>query len=234
MKLRLRERLGSGGSADVYRARDERVGRDVAVKLIAEWLAGDEAALRRFQREAELAARLAHPNIPAILDVGTHPRPYIVMELVDGLNVATLLNQRQRLAVDVVVELCDALEHVHDHGVVHCDVAPRNVLIGERDGTAHLIDFGLAVDRYGASRGEIMGTPGYVAPEIVAGGAPSPESDVYSLGVVACRLLEDMPPSVTAIVESTLSPLPAARPSIAELRDRLLDARAGEIALRAA
>jgi serine/threonine protein kinase len=269
-RYRLRERLGSGGSADVYRAHDERLDRDVAVKIIAEWLATDEATVRRFQREAELAARLAHPNIPAILDVGSHPRPYIVMELVEGLDAATLLNQNQPLAasraVDLIVQVCDALEHTHDRGVIHCDVAPRNLLIGEQDGAAKLIDFGLALDRFAAEHpGDIMGTPGYVAPEIVGGRAPSPHSDVYSLGVVAYRLLggpppfrrtrpeqtvarpsavadlpplgevqSDVPPAVTAIVGSAMAQLPAARPSIAELRDRLLDTRAGAITLRAA
>jgi serine/threonine-protein kinase len=193
-RYRLLERLGSGGTADVYRACDERLKRDVAVKVIAGWLAEDPATVRRFRREAELCGRLAHPNVAAVLDAGNRPREYIVMELVDGQDAATLLKRDRPFttvqAVGVVVQICEALEHVHGRGVVHGDVAPRNILIGERDGAAMLVDFGLAVDRFGTPRqGHIMGTPGYVAPEIARGAGPSPQSDLYSLGVVGYRLL---------------------------------------------
>ena len=197
-RYRLLERLGSGGAADVYRAHDERLRRDVAVKLIIESLARDSAAVRRFRREAELGARLAHPNIAAVLDAGSRPRDYMVMELVDARDAGTLLEQDHALtsrhAVEVVVQICDALEHAHGRGVIHGDVTPRNILVGVRDGAAKLVDFGLAVDRFGVWRpGEIMGTPGYVAPEIARGGGPSPQSDVYSLAVVAYRLLGGPP-----------------------------------------
>ena len=229
-RYRLLERLGTGGTADVYRAQDERLRRDVAVKVVAEWLAQDASTVRRFRREAELCARLAHRNLAAVLDAGSRPRDYIVMELVDGENAATLLERKQPLAtthaVDVLAQISDALEHAHAHGVIHGDVAPRNILIGRRDRTAKLVDFGLAVDRFGAAPdGAIMGTPGYVAPEILRGGRPSPHSDLFSLGAVAHRLLggPDVPASVTAVVASARAPHPAARPaSAAEFRDRLL------------
>jgi eukaryotic-like serine/threonine-protein kinase len=197
----------------VYRAQDQRLRRDVAVKVVAEWLAHDPATVRRFRREAELSARLAHRNVAAVLDAGSRPRDYIVMELVDGQDAATLLKQDQLLtithAVDVLVQISDALEHAHGRGVIHGDIAPRNILIGRRDGSATLVDFGLAVDRFGAGhQGELMGTPGYVAPELVRGGGPSPHSDLYSLGVVAYRLLGGPPPFRRRGREDT-----AARPS---------------------
>jgi eukaryotic-like serine/threonine-protein kinase len=193
-RYRLLDRLGSGGTSDVYRARDERLRRTVAVKVIAEWLAHDAPAVRSFRREAELCARLAHRNVPAVLDAGSRPREYIVMELVDGQDTATLLKEGDPFstsdAVDVLVQVCDALEHAHARGVVHGDVAPRNIMIRRSDGAVRLIDFGAAADRLADTPDrQIMGTPGYVAPEITGSRGPSPESDLYSLGVVAYRLL---------------------------------------------
>jgi serine/threonine-protein kinase len=181
--------------ATVYRAWDERLKRDVAVKVIAEHLIRDPVSVRRFRAEAELAAHLVHPNVVAVLDAGVVPRDFIVMEFVDGVDAGTL-QRRARLtpgqAVHVVAQVCDALGYVHGQGVVHHDVAPRNILIRRPDGTAKLADFGLAS---AAARGvasgvrDVMGTPGYVAPEILGGARPSPRSDLYSVGVVAYRLL---------------------------------------------
>jgi serine/threonine protein kinase len=232
-RYRLLDRIGAGATADVYRARDERLGRDVAAKVIAEWLAHDAPSVRRFRREAALCARLAHPRIPAFLDAGTHPRDHIVMELVDGRHAAERLDEDERLTppeiVDVVIQICDALGHVHARGVLHCDVAPRNVLIGRRDGTATLVDFGAAVDARGAGAGtgEVSGTPGYVAPEIIRGAGPSPQSDLYSLGVVAYRLLGGPPPfggrgrAATVPWPTAVSHLPALADVRPELPRRL-------------
>jgi serine/threonine-protein kinase len=227
-RYRLLDRLGTGGTADVYRAHDERLQRDVAAKVIAHWLAHDTAAVRCFRREAALCARLAHPNIAGILDTGTRPRDFIITELVDGRDAATRLAQDEPLAtehaVHVVVEICDALEHAHARGVVHCDVAPRNILIGERDGVARLVDFGLAVDLFGARQpAQEMGTPGYVAPEVIRGAAASPQSDLYSLAAVAYRLLGGLPPFQRRDDGGT-APRPTAiaeRPSLADARPDL-------------
>jgi serine/threonine protein kinase len=227
-RYRLGERLGSGGTADVYRARDQRLQRDVAVKLIAPWLAGDAATVRRFQREAGFAARLAHRNVAAVLDAGSRPRQYIVMELVEGTDAATLLKREHPFAtdeaVDLVAQICDALHHVHARGVVHGDVAPRNILVAEHDGTATLVDFGLAADRFATQREtEVMGTPGFVAPEIARGARRSAQSDLYSLGVVAYRLLGG-PPSFRRPAPRETTALPSAIASmspLAELRPDL-------------
>jgi serine/threonine protein kinase len=203
-RYRLVERLGAGGMATVYRARDEQLERDVAVKLIGERHARDPLFVRRFRSEAKLGARLAHPNIVAVLDAGAQPRDFIVTELVRGLDAATLLRRRGRLTpgeiVDIVVQVCDALAHAHARDVIHLDVSPGNVLIAEADGTAKLADFGLASDALASPTGRahgVAGTPGYVAPEIACGARPSPRSDLYSLGAVAYRLLlgPEVPPA---------------------------------------
>jgi serine/threonine protein kinase len=101
--------------------------------------------VRRLRREAELAARLAHRNVVAVLDAGSRPREYLVMELVDGPTLATF----PTVSVDALLQVCDALEHAHGRGVVHGDVGPCNIVIGRRDGTAKLIDFGHAVEGFG-------------------------------------------------------------------------------------
>lgn len=218
-RYRLRERLGAGGMASVYRAHDELLDRDVAVKLIAERFAADPAHVERFRREARLCARLAHSNIVAILDAGVQPRDFIVMEFVDGLDAHKLLQRRGRLTpgqtVHVVAQICDALTHAHNGGVVHGDVSPSNILLRRSDGTAKLADFGLA-SRTGevawAHAGELLGTPGYVAPEVLWGSEPTPRSDLYCLGVVAYRLLAGPTRLSAGDADATAPLLTAARP----------------------
>jgi serine/threonine-protein kinase len=223
--------------ATVYRARDERLKRDVAVKIIAEQLALDRVFVRRFRREAELSARLAHPNVVAVLDAGMAPRDFIVMEFVHGVDAGVLLRQRERptvaQTVGLLVQVCDALAHVHDQDVVHHDVTPRNILVRRLDGAAKLADFGLASRAVDSSSGgppKLIGTAGYVAPEILAGANPSPRSDLYSLGVVAYRFLarpagvrphdpNDTAPQATAAPR--MPPLTEVRP---DLSPRLIEA----------
>jgi serine/threonine protein kinase len=229
-RYRLLERVGVGGMATVYRAQDERLKRDVAVKVIADWLVRDAVAVRRFRREAQLSAGLAHPNIVAILDAGGEPREYIVMELVSGVHAGTMLHGRRRLtpeqAVHVLAQVSDALAYAHDRDVVHHDVSPRNILIRQPDRVAKLADFGLAsstLDDPASQSASVSGTPGYVAPEILRGAAASPRSDLYSLGVVAYRLLAGRPrpqlvdsqataPQATSVPRIT--PLAEARPDL--------------------
>ena len=227
-RYRLLERVGAGGMATVYRARDERLARDVAVKVIAERLARDPLFVRRFRREAQLCGRLAHPNIVTVLDAGVTPRDFIVMELVEGVDAGTVLKREGRLtpgeAVHVVSQACEALAYAHDHGVIHQDVSPHNILIRWPDATAKLADFGLASDSLDrTARQETGGTPGYIAPEVLCGASPSPRSDLYSLGVVAYTLLAGKArarpddPEATAPVVGTAAlraPLAEARPSL--------------------
>jgi serine/threonine-protein kinase len=252
-RYRLLERVGMGGMATVHRAHDERLKRQVAVKLIAECLSRDPLYVRHFRLEAKLGAELAHPNIVAVLDAGAEPRDFLVMELVEGVDARSLLRASARAtadqALDVVEQVCDALAHAHDRGVVHCDVSPGNILIREVDGTAKLADFGAASHATepppNAAKG-IIGTPGYIAPEVLRGARPSPRSDLFSLGRVAYRLLggprspgatgpRATAPQATAIpaaVRRALAHDPSARQrSIAEFRDELLGADAASLEL---
>jgi eukaryotic-like serine/threonine-protein kinase len=199
----------------------------VAVKLIAERLARDALCVRRFRREAELCARLSHPNIVAVLDAGVEPRDFIVLEFVEGVDAGSVVQGRERLtageAVHVVAQVCEALAHAHERGVVHQDMSPANILIGRPELVAKLADFGLASGALDAAAGRganVMGTPGYVAPEVLRGADPSPRSDLYSLAMVAYRLLTRVrpgDPDATAPLASAVPRMPAlaeARPDL--------------------
>ena len=189
--------LGAGGMATVWLARDERLDRRVAVKLLADVLALDPSYVERFRREARIAAQLWHPNLVQVYDFDVDgDRPLLVMEVVDGPTLAEVLRDRRRAAeIDagrLAAELLGALAHIHAAGVVHRDVKPANVLIGG-EGRARLTDFGIAQPAGGTRltmTGGVIGTLGYLAPEVVAGGAATPCSDLYSCGVVLRGLLD--------------------------------------------
>ena len=195
-RYRLLARLGEGGMGTVYRARDERLKRDVAVKLVPGRFGQDAQFVESFCREAELCAGLAHPGIVNVFDAGTEPRPFIVMELVHGLDAGALARRGMGLSAEqtgrIVAQVCQALAFVHARGVLHRDVSPGNILLRRSDGAAKLADFGLAsrADEVSGTRLEdVAGTPGYIAPEVLSGARPTPQSDLYSLGVATYRLL---------------------------------------------
>src|SRR5438034_7647691 len=147
-RYRIERLLGRGGMADVYLARDVELGRPVAVKVLAERLAGDEAFRKRFLREARLAAGLSHPNVVGVYDAGEEAgRPYIVMEYVGGETLADLLARRGKLpageSVALALQVCSGLGHAHAAGLVHRDVKPQNLLL-RGDGTVKITDFGIA------------------------------------------------------------------------------------------
>jgi eukaryotic-like serine/threonine-protein kinase len=189
-RYRLERLLGSGGMAAVWLAYDERLGRRVAVKLLADVLALDASYVERFRREATIAARLWHPNLVRVYDFALDGgRPLLVMELVEGPTLSKLLRDRAPLPVDpcrLASELLGALDHIHAAGVVHRDVKPANVLL-DHDWRARLTDFGIAQPG-GSTRltltGAVIGTIGYLAPEVARGDRATPRSDLYSLGVV--------------------------------------------------
>jgi serine/threonine protein kinase len=226
-RYRLLERIGAGGIATVHRAWDERLERVVAVKVIRERLAHVPSVVRRFRREAELCARLAHPKIVAILDVRQEPEDFVVLELVRGLDAGQLMKRYGRLTptqtVHVIAQVCEALEYAHSVGVVHRDVAPGNILVALADGTAKLADFGAPSDAPDVLRGrviEVTGTAGYLAPERLRGHEPTPRSDLYSLGAVAYRLLvgpSERRPGATAPMTTAAARLPP----LAEVRPGL-------------
>src|SRR5437868_1889617 len=179
--------------AAVWRAHDALLDRLVAVKLLHPQYAGDPEFLERFRREARAAARLSHPNIVPIYDVGEDPQtraPFIVMELVEGGNLkdrirrAAPLSDREIRSIGAT--LAATLEYAHGKGLIHRDVKPQNILLGE-DGRPRLTDFGIAqaLASSGLTRtGAVMGSVHYIAPELVRGRQALPQSDVYSLGVV--------------------------------------------------
>jgi eukaryotic-like serine/threonine-protein kinase len=192
-RYRLLREIARGGMAAVWEAEDALLDRRVAVKLLHAQFADDPEFLERFRREARAAARLSHPNIVPIYDVGEDAEtrtPYIVMELVDGGNLKDRIRQAAPLPDAEIrtigATLATALEYAHRRGLVHRDIKPQNVLLGE-DGRPRLTDFGIAqaMASSGLTRtGVVMGSVQYIAPELVRGRAAVPQSDVYSLGVV--------------------------------------------------
>ena len=222
-RYRLLEWVGTGGMAIVYRANDELLKREVAIKFIAERLAANPAFVERFHHEGCLCAHLAHPNIVAILDAGVQPRDFIVMEHVAGLDARQLLHRRGRLTlgetVHIVAQICDALSYAHRQGVVHGDVSPSNILVRRSDGVAKLADFGLASRAAGVGAthaAAAQGTPGHVAPEVLWGAEPTQRSDLYCLGVVAYRCLAG-PTELCAGAAGATTPLPTAMPRMPRL-----------------
>jgi serine/threonine-protein kinase len=243
-RYRLLSLIGAGGMTTVYCARDELLKRRVAVKVLAEPLASDTRCLRQFRLEAELWAGLAHPRIVAVFDTGTVPRPFIVMELVPGMSALALARgpRRPRLdrTISILAQVAEALAFAHDNDVVHRDVAPGNVLIQRSDRAVKLTDFGLACragDEARNHRGDVAGTYGYMAPEVLRGETVTPLSDLYSLGALAYRLLAGpperraaasvrLPAGVADVIDRALEHDPQARQSsVAEFRAQLLAAR---------
>jgi eukaryotic-like serine/threonine-protein kinase len=201
--------LGRGGMATVELARDEQLGRRVAVKRLFASLAADDVFQTRFLREARMAAALSHPNLVAVYDVGEEDGlPYIVMEYVEGETLADLMARTGAIdpdrAVDLLLQICAGLEHAHAAGLVHRDIKPQNLLVG-RNGVAKIADFGIARTLQATKltlTGTVLGTASYLAPEQAAGEPVTAAADIYSLGAVAYELLAGWPPyRVESIVD---------------------------------
>jgi eukaryotic-like serine/threonine-protein kinase len=199
-RYELHAMLGEGAFGRVYRGRDRRLERPVAVKVIKPWWAEDSAWVERFQREAQLLARVSDPGIVQIYDIGhAEEGPYYVAELVEGESLAERL-RRGPLPVaearSVAEQLCRALASAHAQGVVHCDVKPANVLLAA-GGRVKVGDFGIARLAEGTSQAlsaTVAGTPRYMSPEQARGRPTSPATDVYSAGVVLYEMLAGEPP----------------------------------------
>ena len=193
----LLEQLGKGGMAIVYRARDTMLERSVAVKVLRESYSRDPAFLARFRQEAKAAANLSHPNIVTVHDFGLdNGQLFIVMEYVPGTDLKTLIKQRGRFtpeeALPLLIQACAGIGYAHRAGLVHCDVKPQNMLVTP-DLRLKVADFGIARALSTIHPEEqsdvIWGSPQYFSPEQASGAAPSPASDVYSLGVIMYEML---------------------------------------------
>jgi WD40 repeat protein/tRNA A-37 threonylcarbamoyl transferase component Bud32 len=207
------EELGRGGMGVVYKARQTRLNRTVALKMILHGAHAGEQDLARFRVEAEAVARLQHPGIVQVFEAGEHDgKPFLALEHVDGGSLASKLQGRPwpaQRAAELIVELAGAIRHAHDHGIIHRDLKPANVLL-TRTGAAKITDFGLAkrldVAQELSRSGHILGTPQYMAPEQAEGKvkATGPAADVYALGAILYELLTSGPPFKGAGVEVTL------------------------------
>jgi serine/threonine protein kinase len=196
-RYQLQQVLGAGGMAKVYLARDLMLERPVAIKVLKQDLSTNPAFRKRFQQEARAAANLSHPNIVTVHDFGFHHgRLYIVMEYVPGKDLKTILKQVGRFpvqdAIPLIIQACAGIGYAHRAGLVHCDVKPHNMIVTP-DQRLKVTDFGIARALASIHPDEhydvVWGSPQYFSPEQAAGSAPSPASDVYSLGVIFYEML---------------------------------------------
>ena len=248
--------LGAGGMGEVYRARDPRLGRDVAIKVVLSGTADDPLVRERFEREARAVAALAHPNILAMFDVGTTADgvTFVVTELLRGETLRRRLAAGGplpiRRALEYAAQVAHGLATAHERGIVHRDLKPENLFVTE-EGRVKILDFGIAHwDRAGADAagemtvastqpGAFLGTPAYVSPEQAEGVVPTPRSDVFSLGIVLHEMLSGGNPfarqtafeTLTAILREDAPPLDhvAGLPAgVARLVERCLQKRPGD------
>jgi hypothetical protein len=225
-RYRLWERLGSGGMSVVWRAEDDVLGREVAVKVLTAGLVTDPSLLRQLRAEARAAAGLRHPHVVAVHDYGETTQhgqtlPYVVMELVDGRSLHDLLSGGAlpwQVAVTVSAQVAAALAAAHARGIVHRDVKPGNVMVTTSG--VKLVDFGIsaAVGEIEGRDGELLGTPAYLAPERIEGGPVRPATDVYALGLLLYRALAGTMPwdaaSSTQMLKAHLWVEPARLPPV--------------------
>src|SRR5215471_14578735 len=236
----LQSRIGSGGMATIYRARDLEADRIVAVKVLRETYSTDPKFVARFQREARAASALKHPNIVQVYDYGqTNGNYYIVMELIDGTDLRSYLSTYKVLDVDRAIiiahDVALGLGAAHRRGIVHRDVKPQNVLISI-DGSIKLTDFGI-VSLYKSANAErlttagmTLGTVQYFAPEQAQGEIVTPAADVYELGIVMYEMLTGHPPFdgnsdvVVAMQHIQDQPVPPRQfnPSISEVFEEII------------
>jgi serine/threonine-protein kinase len=216
-RYRLQEQIGEGAAATVFRATDEVLGRDVAVKVLRGALAASADATARFRAEGRAAAIIAHPNVAAVFDVTPEgDAPAIIMEFVDGEDLASMLRRVgplvPRRAAAIAAQVARGLAAAHQRGIIHRDVTSRNILIG-REGRAQIADFGIAhailedgLPTETSGTGAPAGTAHYVAPEVAAGAPATASSDLYGLGVVLFELLTGRRPALRDADETAPSP----------------------------
>lgn len=240
-RYEVRDCLGRGGMATVYRAHDPGIGRDVALKFLHASLCADADCRERFLREARAAGSLSHPNIVIVHDVGEiEDRPYMAMELLDGASLADILSEGKALPIrDTVVmgiQLARALDYAHQHGIVHRDIKPGNIVRLKDGHTIKVTDFGIAhvettKGEQHTRSGEVLGTPQYMSPEQTVGGKIDGRSDLFSAGVVLYQMLTGLRPfqgdSIVSIAlkiaKEQAQPLDKLRPDAPAALRRIVD-----------
>ena len=236
-RYRLGEKIATGGMGAVYRATDDKLGRAVAVKVLAANLADDASFVERFRREARAAAGLRHPNVANVFDAGDEDDcHFIVMELAEGRDLARLLREEGPLsperAVRIIGQICLALGHAHAAGIVHRDVKPANVIVDDND-VVKVTDFGIARaadDSKLTMTGSVLGTAHYISPEQASGKELAPSSDIYSLGIVTFEVMTGALPftgdSLMAVamrhVSDEVPPPSSINPSVAPALDAVV------------
>ncbi len=239
--------VGSGGMGEVYRARDTRLGREVAVKVLPAEFADHPDRVRRFEQEARAVAALNHPNILTLYDIGTHEgSPYLITELLEGESLRELLTDGPlpvRKAIDISAQVAEGLAVAHEKGIVHRDLKPGNVFV-TKDGRVKILDFGLVrlvkgegdstldsrapTEDQGTKPGVVLGTIGYMSPEQVKAGPADGRSDIFALGVMLYEMLSGRRPFrgdsdaevMTAILQSDAPPLTAEELWVPEMLGR--------------
>lgn len=214
--------IGQGGMADVFLAVDTILNRQVAIKILRADLSTDAVSILRFEREAQAAAALAHPNIVEIYDVGDYKgHHYIVMEYVTGKTLKQVIRSRGPLvneeAVDIMKQLCSAISEAHSRGIIHRDIKPQNVIV-KADGSIKILDFGIATAKGSmqlTQANNVMGSVHYLAPELAKGEAASPRSDIYALGIVLYEMLAgDVPFKADQAVQIALKHMREPMPDV--------------------
>lgn len=221
-RYKILEMIGGGGMANVYLARDMILDREVAIKMLRLDFANEEEFIKRFQREAQSATSLAHPNIVSIYDVGEEDDIYyIVMEYVDGLTLKQYIQKHSPISIektiDIMRQLISAIANAHQNHIVHRDIKPQNILI-DHDGTVKITDFGIAMALSATSitqTNSVLGSVHYLSPEQARGGMATRKSDIYSLGIVMFELLTGrLPFSGESAVSIALKHLQSETPSL--------------------
>lgn len=217
------QHIGQGGMADVFLAVDTILNRNVAVKILRADLSSDAVSILRFEREAQAATALAHPNIVEVYDVGDYKgHHYIVMEYVPGKTLKQIIRERGPLmneeGIDIMKQLVSAIAEAHSRGIIHRDIKPQNVIV-KSDGTIKILDFGIATAKGSmqlTQANNVMGSVHYLAPELAKGSQASVQSDVYALGIVMFEVFAgDVPFKADQAVQIALmhmrDPLPSVR-----------------------
>ncbi len=214
--------IGQGGMADVFLAVDTILNRQVAIKILRADLSSDTVSILRFEREAQAAASLAHPNIVEIYDVGEYKdHHYIVMEYIAGKTLKQVIRSRGPLvneeAVDIMKQLCSAVAEAHSRGIIHRDIKPQNVIV-KADGSLKILDFGIATALGSVQltqANNVMGSVHYLAPELAKGEPASFQSDIYALGIVLYEMLSgDVPYKADQAVQVALKHMREPMPSV--------------------